>query len=558
MRARAIHLTAVVFALLFLSASSAIAQQISRWDAGEVSAYDPAVTAGLHRGSITVINVCCKDDKPQHFTVSSQDEWIRIHEHDSAFDLPNNGLRHVHPGFDIRKLRPGVHEGTISVRCTTCDGGRCDYDVKVKLTVGQQGTQVRDVSIPSSGCPTPAVRIKPGSTRRKCTFTGVTDPEPRLSIVPCAGYGEHASPEMLTLLGDMASAMSAFLSAKSIYGGASALQQGATAGDALSTGASAIGSGFGVDVPTTPAEMPVALASTLLRIGQEIVNLGSRMRQRRSQMCLEISGEVEIRGADYDCVEWQICEQGVWRDEGLGHDPRDLEIPPPVVRRSRREFGPVQIIDGNTTELKAVYGRVRTWVNQIRLQELFTRMEIFEAHGPCHACDPRTGGTADGDGGPGGAAPRDCSRFLREIALVENELFEIRAALDDVRRRLAEVPGRRSQLEQDCTRRREELNGEISEARSALQRARAAARLGNDAPHLLKAEGSAQARLDAAHDAWAAEGRECDRMRQELDREEQKLGESIGELEQTIAQGEAHLEDLRAQYRECLGQGGGR
>lgn len=215
---------------LMLAASGLLAQpQTDLWDAGQVDRYDPTKGNGIHRADLQVINSCCKGEN--QFEVSSPTPWIVIHPSDAAFPLSEGEIRMVHPGLDTRTLAGGImHEGTISVRCTTCEGGKCSYDVKVRLAVGQQGSQVRHVTSRPEDCPTPPFRVKPQSKARKCSFTGVYDPQPHITIEPCVGYGEHATDELKTMLGDLGDAMSKFLSAKSVWGGVKALKHGSGTG----------------------------------------------------------------------------------------------------------------------------------------------------------------------------------------------------------------------------------------------------------------------------------------------------------------------------------------
>lgn len=547
---------------LMLAASGLMAQpQTDTWDAGNVDRYDPTKGNGIHRADLQVVNRCCKGE--HQFEVSSPTPWIVIHPSDAAFPLGDGEIRMVHPGLDTRTLASGImHEGTISVRCTTCEPGKCSYDVKVRLAVGQQGTQVRQISSRPEDCPTPPFRVKPQSKARKCSFTGVYDPQPDVTIEPCIGYGEHATDELKTMLGDLGDAMSKFLSAKSVFGGVRALKHGsgtglksdkAGVGDAVTTGASAAGGapGVDIDVPTTPGEIPAAMASNFLKMAQKVVDWGDRAGGRRGRMCLTVSAAVEIRGMDYDCVEWQVCEQGVWRDEGAGSSPRELPSPLPVIANPKRPPQDIFIIGGDLTQISQALGQIKTWANQLRLQELFNRMEAFEMLGPCQACNPQPGG-GEGDPDTDGPGGRNCQRILWEISQAENMLFELRAELEDYHRQLQQAAQAVNQHPDLCRERLRPFQQAVEDARSGLRRA---ARAGGSISEQERALKEATEKLDEAQDELRRQDAQCQAELEELKQNEVRIQNSIKATQDAIDKYEAHLKELQAEYQRCLGQG---
>lgn len=556
----------IVLCLLIASTGLMAQPQTDTWDAGQVDRYDPTQGNGIHRASLQVINRCCKGE--HQFEVSSSSPWIVIHPSDASFSLSDGAIRTVYPGLDTRTLASGImHEGTISVRCTTCESGKCSYDLKVRLAVGQQGSQVRQVTSRPQDCPTPPFRIKPESRGRKCNFTGVYDAYPHVTVEPCIGYGEHASKELQTMLGDLGAAMSTFLSAKSIWGGASALKHGsgtglksdkAGIGDALTTGASAVGGAYEIDVPTTPGEIPAAMASNFLKMGQEIVNLGARLRDRRGRLCLNIVAEVEIRGAEYDCVEWQRCEQGVWIDEGVGSDPRDISLE--VVARPKKDDLPdIMLVGGDMTEFSRALGQIKTWANQLRLQELFNRMEVFETLGPCQACNPQPGAGEEGDPDTDRSGGRSCQRILWEISQAENALFELRAQLDDLHRQLQQAREAVTRHPEVCRERLRPFQQAVEDAAGARRRAGGALdtaiRRGGSTVEQERALDAATRKHEEAQDTLRQQDAQCQRELEELKQNEAGIKKTIDATEAAIKQYEAQLKELQAEYQRCLGQG---
>ena len=541
--------------LLFFIAGTAFAQPKSdSWDAGRVDRYDPGSNNGLHRASLQVINRCCKGE--HQFEVSTTTPWIVIAPGDSQFTLSDGAIRMVNPGLDARALPIGTHEGTISVLCTTCEAGACSYVVNVRLNVTEKvGTGVYVSSQPRGStppCPDPPERVKANAVARHCTFTGSYGPE--VSLEPCGATrrGQHSTPELESLLGDMAKAISVASAAKSAFdlsgtlrqpdlpSGTDAVSGGVTAGGGKATEAA---TGHEIDIPTSAAEVPTALASNMLNAGQEIVNWAARAGNREGRMCLAMSAVVEEVQLEYDCLPWEVCEQGVWRDDGPRNVPEKFPQPFPVIRTHRRPAQEFFVINGNMGEYQQAFGQLQTWLSQIGVAEKMRRMQVFQTLGPCHACDPpAASGPGSGPAATPGSGGRSCQEILREITRVENEIFGVQADVDELRRQLQQFPGQIQQLDSQCQQEANKLEQALDDARRAVIRA-------SDAQF----EGAAAAR-EAAERALNQQRERCNQERQRLERDQQRTQRAIQESDALIAELQARLAALRDEYKECLGQ----
>jgi hypothetical protein len=530
------------------------AQKTSSWDAGEVDLYDPAAAMGLHRGTIIVMNVCCKGELPQRFTVESSDSWINIHPTDAAFDLGNNGMREVHPGLDARTLPPGVHEGTIRVRCESCDPGVCDYDVKVRLTVRPRGSTAPPSGAPSTGggptttpprppvsvarCPTPAERIKPGTLPKSCSFSGSPSDKPNIRVESCTRESQDSNSDSRNAFRKMSKVIGDAMTAKTVLTSLPNAGWSDVIGAGSTWAALPDGSPLPASVPTDPVEVGALVAQLALGGLQKVIDGASNFIDRNAASCVYITGTFTLMEGTFKCFEMQECVDGVWRDLGPVNEPRKIELKPRIVESSTEQV----VLQGPnaTSELNRAIQRLERWAATSGIAEANRRMKIFESVGPCLVCDVNTAGGTGVASAPGAGPGRDCERLRREILRMERFLFDLRAELDELRRTLQSLPANRQRLLTECDERVRQLESDRSDASMEWRR--------TNTPEAKK-------KLDDASNALTAGMRACRDLAEQLDREEQRLRNAIRNQEQAIADYEAELADLRRRYQECLNTG---